>query len=162
MPKGQRGCFACGQEPTALAVQVWLSDYIEGAHYAAGGRKQVSVDTMQRSFCAACGQQAFDRATVAIDRTVAVYHGCAWCGRRATCRIQVWMRSHGGRRPGSCDRSQVTVGTATVSFCEDCSHAAYDAALRPLDGEWRHEERVTPAANLAAARRRLRERAATA
>lgn len=165
MPKGTFGCWRCGSRDTVATVQVWLRDYTDET-YANGSRKQVSIDSTQRVFCALCAPGAYDEAATALTRVVTGYFGCAYCGSRSESRIQVWVRDYDQHnRDERGNRKQVTSRSDAGSFCEECSLMAYEAACRPVEGPRGEGQRHT-AGGLSAARaqrnaNRLKEKQVT-
>lgn len=129
MPKGARGCYACGK-PTTTLVQVTLYDYPDGQRAVRPARsvRQTIADSAQRSYCAACVQPVIERVGAALERRHTATHGCRMCGTSPTVsRVQLWVRE---RESGT----QRTVSSLSVGLCGEHRPLVYAAAIEPLDG----------------------------
>jgi hypothetical protein len=133
MPKGRPGCFVCGITDEMTQVQVWMRAYTD-EEYGNGVRKQASVDSRTRTFCALHAEDAYLAAAAALTRDISTFHGCAKCGARCEFRLHVLMRPSGGP----------IVANQTGSYCPDHIDPAFEKACEPLAGEWRHTGRGTP------------------
>lgn len=126
MPKGARGCYVCAAVPATMVVQVTLYGFPDG--HVWGATKQKTIDSAQRSYCAACAAPVIERVRGALERRHTAAHGCRMCGASPTVgRVQLWVRE---KESGS----QRTVSSLSIGLCGDHRLPVYVAAMEPLDG----------------------------
>lgn len=142
MPKGRRGCFACS-EPTALIMQVWLRE-VDEIKDGEPNRKQRSVASISRSFCAEHGVEIYGSLAVLLARQNWYGRRCDRCEAPYSHRLQVWLRRRVDRK---------TIESLAIPLCEACAYELYAQTIEPLDGEWHCSAHPVPPQNLQVARR---------
>ena len=133
MPKGARGCFACG-EPTCMNVMVWLRDQLDTKH-ANGCRRQRTITSVVRNFCEAHAIDAYAESSSYVVK-LHRHHGCCVCGERAERRIQVWLRTTN-------EYGAKSLGSVSRGYCVAHADEIYEQATNGLGREtYRKDDRM--------------------